>query len=74
MEDLEGGFFLPNGQKPFNLTSVGYGALNEGDLFGRKDAMHEAPVFPAAPLVIGAMPGGGIGGASADGLAANFRS
>ena len=72
LEDLESGFFLPECEKAFDLTSVGYSALDEGHLAGAEDTVHQAPIFPAAPLVIGAVPGGGVGGASAGGLAAGL--
>ena len=74
MENLKGRFLLPDGEKPLDLSSVGYGALDEGGLLGAKDTVHQAPFLSAAPLVIGAVAGGGVIGASAGRLAADLRS
>jgi len=74
LENLKSRFFLPDGEKPVDLSSVGDGALDENRLFGAEHTVDEVPVLSAAPLVIGAVSGVGIVRASAGGLATDLRS
>lgn len=74
LKNLESRFFLPDGQKALDLSSVGYGALDEGGLLGAEDTVHQAPFLPATPLVIWAVAGVGVVGASAGRLATDLRS
>ena len=74
LKNLKSRFFLPDGEKPLDLSSVGYSTLDEGGLLGAEHTVHEAPLFSATPLVIGAVPGVGIVGASTGRLAADLRS
>ena len=73
LEDLAGGFVLPESEKSLDFTSIGYGALDEGHLVWGQDAVQQAAVLPAGPFVIRAVAGGGVGGASAGSLAAGLR-
>jgi hypothetical protein len=69
-EDLGDRFVLPPCKQAIDLPSVGDGVLDEPDLFGRDRAVDETAILPASPVVVRAVPGVGVGRATAVGLPA----